>query len=358
MLFILPAFTTTSGYELPNDRETLYLQKVAPSSLISAVEASQSDVEPVWDLSRAVVEDDCRQRWRNFGDSVLVRIENGTQIFFEVKSDSLFLSCIENPLYKLQDSIATYIAHLPLSFCGNVASKYSLKGVYCGSNALAVAGDYNRLSTMTGTLLLPNDTISNVLLSSENIEGRISVSKDLQYASTNVTCDSVLIFTRIAYKWWHNDFCHPLARLEITKYLAQGKLISESSVAYICPPAVQEYAHISLSSLPSEHPKYYKGKKTSNRVENDTNVKDATPSNLEYDFNEETIIIKHQDFNPLSGNNDFELIVADIQGRTYACGLNRFNNAVQINTSALPSGDYLLYVKQGDFQETKRFHIK
>lgn len=53
--FMLPAIVNACGYELPRDRETLYLQKVSPSSLISAVEVSQSDVEAVWDLSRAVV---------------------------------------------------------------------------------------------------------------------------------------------------------------------------------------------------------------------------------------------------------------------------------------------------------------
>ena len=69
----------------------------------------------VWDFSHAIETGESHDmRWMNLGDSLLVRIERGSQYTYTMHSDSLLWRSQENALLGVRDSVA------PMLLCGNM----------------------------------------------------------------------------------------------------------------------------------------------------------------------------------------------------------------------------------------------
>ena len=65
----------------------------------------------VWDFSHAIPKGESHyMQWINLGDSVFVKIENGMQSNFRIQNDTLYWAGYENPLLRVEDSIAPIMA--------------------------------------------------------------------------------------------------------------------------------------------------------------------------------------------------------------------------------------------------------
>jgi RHS repeat-associated protein len=102
-------------------------------------------------------------QWINLGDSVFVKIENGMQSNFRIQNDTLYWAGYENPLLRVEDSIAPIMAIKSSSKHNSITSAYHFKGMYCGNNYVGLIGHFAITTGGKGLLILPDDTLSDVM---------------------------------------------------------------------------------------------------------------------------------------------------------------------------------------------------
>ena len=118
----------------------------------------------VWDFSHAIPKGESHyMQWINLGDSVFVKIENGMQSNFRIQNDTLYWAGYENPLLRVEDSIAPIMAIKSSSKHNSITSAYHFKGMYCGNNYVGLIGHFAITTGGKGLLILPDDTLSDVM---------------------------------------------------------------------------------------------------------------------------------------------------------------------------------------------------
>ena len=356
------------AFVLPQDREEISRQVVDFGSLGDFEVVSDSAV--VWDFSHCSVSSDCRIcKWRNFGDSVLVRIENGSQWIYRVRHDSIFLESHENKLMSLSDSISPLVGYGSLSLSDGISSPFHFKGKYSGENALTLVGQYSVEAHTYGTLILPDDTLYNVLLTRHINDGILTVSDSHNNKEIDSEDDNLLQRRHETLRWWSENFRHPLLESQIVTYFNGSQLIDKQATALLYSPDAQEYASANTmtpNSQPLPNRQRQKTSATSSTsregfssldnpisviIDNGVAHVNVNISNLS--------LVKSGSLN----SSEISIVLCDLQGRVYARGnINKAGNygtiTKDINVSGLPSGEYILHVRAGEYKDNTRLHIK
>lgn len=356
------------AFDLPQDREEISRQIVDFSSLGDFVILSDSAV--VWDFSHSAVSSDYRiSRWRNFGDSVLVRIENGSQWIYNIRHDSIFLESHENKLMSLSDSVSPLIGYSTLSLSDGISSPFYFKGKYSGENALTLTGQYSVEAHTYGTLILPDDTLNNVLLTRHINDGVLTVS-DTRNNMEHSYKDVNLLHRRYeTLQWWSENYRHPLLEAQIVSYFNGGQLINKQATALLYSPDAQEYALANTMTPNRQTLQSRERQKTSatNSANRNGFSSLGNPISVFIDNG-----VAHVNFNLSNlqltqsenvNTAEISVVLCDLQGRVYARGnISDADNCgaitEDISVSNLPSGEYILYVGAGEYKESTRLHIK
>lgn len=329
---------------------------------VEAVEVGARGREAVWDMSHAVVvEDGCTMRFFNSGDSVVARIEGRQQWVYEIKGDSVLLRSQETALSNLTDSMPALKMVFPLSYGDSISSPIYYRGKYSGNNAIATAGFYTMVVDGEGTLIMPDDTIRNVLRIHERLDEKVNVSPWAKERIISADEDSLMRHVCDTYSWYSSDFRYPLAQITKHRFYNGANLTREGETAYLCPPETQLYA---LGDVRQQR------QMKSPANPNTTWGYGHYPyNNFDYtDMNEQMLVDKanavainvadgHIDVT-ISTNSSMntEVILSDLQGRVY--GSSRGNVVHSFDTSHLPQGSYLLYINDGENVRTERINVK
>ncbi len=326
---------------------------------VEAVEVGARGQEAIWDMSHAlVVEDGCTMRFFNSGDSVVARVEGRHQYVYEIKGDSVLLRSQETALSNLADSLPALKMVFPLTFGDSISSPIYYRGKYCGNNAIATAGIYSMVVDGEGTLILPDDTIRNVLRIHERFDTKMSVSPWAKEVVISADNDSLMRHVCDTYSWYSSDFRYPLAQITKDSFYNGANMTREDETAYLCPPATQLYAlgdvrqqrQMQTPQTPNNIGGYGYNS-YSNHNMNDKMLADkanAVAINVAKGHIDVTI--------PTNSGMISEVILSDLQGRVY--GSSKGKIAHSFDTSRLPQGAYLLYVNDGENVRTERINVK
>ena len=327
--------------------------------LVEAVETGTCGREAVWDMSHAiVVEDGCTMRFFNSGDSVVARVEGKQQFVYEIKGDSVILRSQETALSNLADSLPALKMVFPLAYGDSIYSPVYYRGKYSGNNAIATAGTYSMVVDGEGTLILPDDTIRNVLRIHERFDTKVNVSPWAKERIINADEDSLMRHVCDTYSWYSSDFRYPLAQITKDIFYNGASVTREDQTAYLCPPETQLYA---LGDVRQQ--RQMQTPQTPNNIGgygyNSYSNSNINEQMLAYKANAVTVNVVDGNVNVTTNANggmNSEVILSDLQGRVYGSSNGKMIH--YFDTSRLPHGEYLLYVNDGENVRTERINVK
>ena len=327
---------------------------------VEDVEVGVRGHEAVWDMSHAIVtEEGCTMRFFNSGDSVIAHIEGRQQSVYEIKGDSVMLRTQETALSNLADSLPALKMIFPLTYGDSISSPVYYRGKYSGNNAIATTGVYSMVVDGEGTLILPDDTLRNVLRIHEQLDEKVNVSPWSNERIISTEEDSLLRHVRDTYSWYSADFRYPLAQIIKDCFYNGTCLTREDETAYLCPPETQLYA---LGDVRQQR-----------QMQTPANLNNLggygyCPYNNHNNTNEQMLLdlanaisINVADGHVnvttnANGGMNSEVILSDLQGRVYGSSNGKIVH--YFDTSNLPQGAYLLYVNDGENVRTERIIVK
>lgn len=313
----------------------------------------------VWDFSQAIVRSEHHPvLYLSFGDSALVRFEGGTQYSYTISGDSVLWMGYENPTTKAGDSIPPLAMRFPMDYGDSIATPLYFKGDYCGNNALAMRGEYKTIADGRGTLILPDDTVPDVMRLRTEYTVKVKIDRDMDMAPISEN-DTLMTKTVTAWRWYSSDYRYPLAESIRSVYLdPQGNEAQRHEVSYIFTPDAQDYA---LENSPRRMlvnmqergtgSNYLPGLGDSNsggHLENLSASYNGSAVTIDYDISGESV--------------QAEAVLADLQGRVYGTiarlNTERGHQSEQMQCGVLPAGDYLLSVNVNGERTTHLIRIK
>lgn len=316
----------------------------------------------VWDFSHTFETGDSHDmRWMNLGDTLLVRIERGSQFTYTMQGDSLLWRSQENALLGVRDSVA------PMLLCGNmpnigdsIASPYYFRGKYSGNNAVDLKGVHSLKFMSLGTLILPNDTVYDVLRVREITDGVMKVSANAAMAPIGVDESGLLHHTVITDRWYAPDYRYEIAENVSSIYRKAGSVVQESHATFLCTPDVQELALGKLTPPKQQPLLAYNGKKSGSTHGNGMSLTDHISVTVN-DNGINIIVTGNGNGSTSTDNADVSLLLSDISGRVWASQQGNTATGMwntSVDTSSLPSGSYILYVATNDETTSQRIQIK
>lgn len=316
----------------------------------------------VWDFSHAIETGDSHDmRWMNFGDSLLVRIERGSQFTYTMHGDSLLWHSQENALLGVRDSVA------PMLLCGkmpsigdSIASPYYFRGKYSGNNAVDLKGMHSLTFMSLGTLILPNDTVYDVLRVREITDGVMKVSANAVMAPIGIDEPGLLQHTVITDRWYAPDYRYEIAENVSSIYRKAGDVVQESYATFLCTPDVQELALGKLTPPKQQPLLANNGKKSGSKHGKGVSLTDRISVSVN-DYGINVIVTGNDNGSTSTDNADVSLLLSDISGRVWASQQGNTATGMwntNVETSSLPSGSYILYIATSDETTSQRIQIK
>ncbi|MBR6283842.1 MAG: T9SS type A sorting domain-containing protein [Muribaculaceae bacterium] len=314
----------------------------------------------VWDMSHVVETGESREmRWRVIGDSLLTRVEGGTQHHYRLRGDTLWLMGSENRLTQLRDSVPSAAMRYPLMVGDTLHTPFYYHGRYSGNNAVATAGWSIVEAVAVGTLILPADTVRGVLLVQDTRTSRVRVSPFAEADAISFGSDSLLHHVERLRWWYAPSYRYPLAESRESVFLSGAAEQRRSRSLHLCCPAVQEYA---LGVMPNEvmcSPVEASPLRFGGHGFADASSAAALSGVLEVREQGDAVEVAY------TPDEDcrVEMVLTDALGRVYAA---RSPHSVQagacnvgrLSTAGLPAGVYLLYVGNGQQREVKRINVE
>lgn len=305
-----------------------------------------------WDFSNAVAtgrEHDLT--WFNFGDTLLVRSERGTQLTYQISGDSIFWSAFESPLMEVRERSVGLV--LPKLQAGDsVVCFFKFDGAYCRENKLKTEGVITFMKSSPGILVLPDDTVRNAYVVSQVSEGTFKVVAERD--SLSVTVDSLQHKT-IVDRWYSPQYDCELVENIIDLYYSDGLLVKKSSGTFICPPAVQEYA---LGAKKNKERKHDNG---SNKDFNGSSGESISLNdNIHIAVGDDRIDVTIDGSHDTGG--DARAILSDQLGRVWNSTSGKYGAdgtcCMSFETGTLSPGYYILSVTAGEETFVHKFNIK
>lgn len=313
-----------------------------------------------WDFSEALETGESHSmQWINVGDTILVKKELGAQLTYNVKENSLILISYESPLFVLRDSIPfSFNAECGVKQCPPVP--FSSEGSYCNNNYVSYKGRLSTGISDRGTLILPNDTIDNVLKVTHHFEGAVLVSEDKFPGSNDDSVGNTLNHEVVIERWYSPAFKYALVENVYDKYFINDETVKESCATFMCAPEAQEYC-LGTSCAPSRSTKKHSTKDSKSKGNDNRDFMNNSSGNVAVDFEDGVICVRiashtDVDFENTSG------VLCDQLGRVWKSfsGTDLADGAWQtrISTKELPQGNYILYVSIGGVPFSKKLIIQ
>lgn len=311
----------------------------------------------VWDFSHASGAGKSHEmHWMNLGDTLLVCLELGTQSIYQLQGDSLFWNGYENALFGVHDSIAPVGALTALITCSNISTPLYFHGSYSDNHAVDMAGHHDVRLVRTGTLILPNDTLDNILCVRAVKDCHIRLSRYLDDNPINEDLDSLIHEVETIDRWYSPYHRYPIAENIKRCYYSGSELLKENAMTYMCCPDEQEYAlgrltdpEIQMRTAPS---------KSSNTNQGALGTDRSLADRVTIMHKGETIEVT------VNGTEGCSVIVSlllcDINGRVWRSHNGNIHDGYwrcETSTASLSPGYYLLHIMNGNEKHVERIRI-
>ncbi len=290
----------------------------------------------IWDFSNAIItENNIKFSQISINDSVFDIIEPKGRYKYLIRKDSLFWIGYENRTTKLYDSISPLVANKPLSYNQTNSSPYIFNGRYSSEFYMVECGNISTVHDGKGTLILPSDTLTDVLRTKEVKNFHAKISKDVINLPLDTISDTIPLQRRITYRWYFSRYNYPVAEIRQDQIYDMGTLVYEDKYGYI----------LTGNLLPI--------KQKEKKEENENSQPTAISININ---NQNSIDIS---FEIESTDAIVEISITDTLGRIYAHSpatkYPRGIHSINIPISGIPQGDYLILTVIDGISSEKQF---
>lgn len=243
----------------------------------------------------------------------------------------------ENRLTKLADSVGAPVMRFPFEYGDSIVGPINMEGRYSTDTQCMESGTLLHVADARGTVILPDDTIRNVLRVKTVRSTRTLIADSVDRAIMDAMADSLPVYVQTDYRWYSDRFALPLARRS-DMTLVYG----DSAVALGSLSLILEAAYL---SVPSEESR-------------EDNGDDDAPGNYTQRRTQQSggaVIGRHADgtievqYRLGAGAAMLETTVCDLGGRVYYhSSAENVEAGYRSETMALPGaapGQYMLVVK-------------
>lgn len=315
---------------LPRTSGVLHYSVVEPSVQLWTQNAT------IWDFSQLKIIQPDYTIEIEASDSTIYEQAYRCRTGYRLINDTLYCCGKESHLSCLSDSIPAIALTYPLYVGSNGSKPYSFKGIYSSNSLIEEKGLSRFVVEGIGTMILPFDTIQEVLKVHRQYEGQINMFIGGVVDSTNIA-NSTMHKLDI-YEWVKEGRLFPLAKLTVEHFMLDSLSIQseEQCLVYVSggeevlSPPMTKAKHIASA------PSYYDENEESSVAEHLRQPKVSISSDqnkLSLHFVEErncTITVKVCDsLGRISITKDF-------------CGFAA--SELSLDISELPSGHYVAYI--------------
>lgn len=321
-----------------------------------STESSVSD-QTVWDFSHAVATGSRPVvRYANWGDTLVVRYDRDRQFVYGLCGDSVRCVGQEYAFAGLRDTLRAHVLRYPLSLGDSVSSPFHLEGDYCHSNALFWSGTLTTVADALGTLILPDDTITDALRVRQVREGAVWIGRGLDRPSF-VEVEGLPLCRQERFLWYSSRSRYPVAEVETETFLSSGgDVVREMSTSRLCPPSLQEYE---LEPPRCSRPRSAPPVSTASGSSSGGDLLAARISEIEVNVEGSQAVFS---YSLIDGDGTVEALLCDSQGRVYGSMPPRVEpsgrHCHSLSTEGLPSGTYLISVRTGNDRAVRHFIVK
>lgn len=313
----------------------------------------------VWDFSRVIETGASHEmEWMVLGDTVLVRMEHGGQSTFMVKGDSVVWSRHEHPLLHLTDSVAPVVFGDGFPFSrDSIVSPYHYKGSYSGNHAVEATGNLIIRKFGTGTLILPDDTLQDIVRIRRVTDSFIRVGKDNSLPLANDD-ESHFRHIQTVDRWYSPCHRYELVENRTDRYMSENSVVKETNATFICSPRYQELMLQSLRGAQKSLGSPYAGNGQTGGGHGSMSLVDNV--SVTCDANGVHVTVNRIESAP--GDGGISVVLSDQLGRVWHSLTGHFADGGQwsgdIPTSGLPSGNYVLHVKNGEGYYSEKISVR
>ncbi len=238
----------------------------------------------------------------------------------------------ENRLTKLSDSVGFPVISLPLEYGGSICGNIDMSGRYSTDTRCMETGTISHRADACGMLILPDDTIRNVLRVKTELRTKSLIGDTVSRDIYDAMADSLPEFFQTDYCWYNDRYALPVARRSDMKIVQSDSTVWVSSHCFILESAyLSKPEHDDLTE-PRNEREELSGKPTNGNVV--INKQSDGSIEIQYRLDREVSAI--------------ETTICDLAGRV--CYHSTSNDgglgyhSETINMPGAPSGRYLLVV--------------
>lgn len=319
----------------------------------------------VWDFSDICeTEENHDVLWRNFGDTLLVRIENGVQSVYRCIGDSIYLVSAEDALIRMsaENSKALVWPERKNYISDTTSTDMTYSGIFSGGKTVDTKGVYNLTVLGRGCLILPMDTLYNVKrIRTEKTEtvNLGSSQRDTTRQDTITRVADPIFHTVITDRWYSEYYRYELIENITEMYTADGKNFVREKSTYLMSPELQEYALGIKRSIRNRPSMPTKGSKDSG------SALQLPSTDFSFDYDGKSLHINGT-YNADSSSDhnasaEVSLLLYDPLGRVrqhLTDRTDRGNWSHVLQTEGLPPGTYLITVRLDGQIQSYKFTVR
>jgi len=200
--------------------------------------AGDSGLDVEWNFSELQTSEPYPVVYYSDSDSVYVSELTPDRISrYFLRSDSLLLVSQEMPLEKVDYITSIPLMAYPFKYADEFESSYSGRGLYCKTHSIVKNGYINTVADGTGTLIIGNDTLNNVIRLHSICTGTISMYNEDD--STEMENEWTKQEIEERYLWFANGYRYPILETSSTSYYNDMESVSCLQKAFFRAPYMQ-----------------------------------------------------------------------------------------------------------------------
>lgn len=321
--------------------------------IVSLSDAGRSGDTVVWDFRNVpVVTSNEHITYTGTDGQLFTTKFSKFRVEYRQHADTLFKTGYENRRILMSDSIGAVRIVYPMAFGDSCVSQFTFRG-RCDVDVHAINKGFSQtLIDGRGIMLLPDgDTVPDVLRVCYENRSSVDMWRHISHTSLTSIPDSAEVVYR-EYEWYAPGYRYPLL------YMSEIEVPSSDRetiplLAYICSRSSQEYD----VRNDKENEEIRQSIKTEMNTDIDREVQKQSVQNIDLVNDGEQI---HVDFDYSGANIGYlELIVADSRGLTFMTlprqKVEPGHNRITVDIGSLASGEYVLFIVDGETRITTKF---
>lgn len=182
-------------------------------------------------------------------DTLISILDNHTLYKYNLLNDTLYWHGFENNLTRLGNSQGIPIMTYPFSYGQSISYNYCFVGEYSKNLSIIEEGTINVTADGLGLLLLPEDTLHNVLRIRSVRKSHAYVADSVSHEILTSSKDTIPKQVEKIYRWYSPGYRYPIVEMIQYTYQMNDTILDTYSIGYICKTSEQEYINATTTDV-------------------------------------------------------------------------------------------------------------